>query len=209
MNHFFNSFLSQYQSYQPIDIWLEVIAVIFGLLSVWYSKNNKILVFPTGMMNTAIFVYLLYQWNLLGDMLINAYYFVMSIYGWYLWKKQEGIEDVLQITTITKLEKIKSILLFVLAVLLISGVYLVSNRLTHWIAFVDTFVTAVFFVGMWLMAKKKIENWICWIIGNTISIPMYLYKGLAVTSFQYVVFTILAVFGYKAWKNILNKPSQI
>ena len=81
MNEIIDQIFQQYSQYSNVDISLELIAVFFGLLSVWFSKNNNILVFPTGMINTSIFVYLLLKWSLLGDMIINAYYFVMSIYG--------------------------------------------------------------------------------------------------------------------------------
>ena len=81
MSEIFDLLFEQYSQYQTKDIILEIIAVVFGLLSVGYSKNNNILVFPTGMISTTIFIYLLYKWVLLGDMMINAYYFVMSIYG--------------------------------------------------------------------------------------------------------------------------------
>ena len=84
MNHIFDFLFEQYLGYDTCDIVLEIVAVIFGFLSVWYSKQNNILVFPTGMISTIIFVYLLLKWELLGDMMINAYYFVMSIYGWYI-----------------------------------------------------------------------------------------------------------------------------
>src|SRR5690625_4265304 len=85
MNEVFQFLFSQYSDYATIDISLEIIAVVFGFLSVWYSKENNTLVFPTGMISTAIFVYLLFKWTLLGDMLINGYYFSMSICVWYVW----------------------------------------------------------------------------------------------------------------------------
>ena len=82
MSQVFDFLFGQYSDYLPIDIALEIIAVLFGLLSVIYAKKNSVLVYPTGMISTAIFVYLLIKWALLGDLLINAYYFVMSAYGW-------------------------------------------------------------------------------------------------------------------------------
>ena len=87
MIDFLKDLFNQYSQYDTLDIYFEVIAVIFGFLSVWYSKNNNILVFPTGMISTSIFVYLLFKSSLLGDMMINAYYFIMSIYGWFYWSR--------------------------------------------------------------------------------------------------------------------------
>ena len=81
----FDFLFQQYSQYNELDIFFEIVAVIFGLLSVWFSKNNNILVYPTGMISTSIFTYLLFKWGLLGDMMINAYYFIMSIYGCLLY----------------------------------------------------------------------------------------------------------------------------
>ncbi len=210
MNHIFNLLFSQYYEYETIDIWLEIIAVIFGFLSVWYSKKNKILVFPTGMISTIIFVYLLLKWGLLGDMMINGYYFIMSAYGWYLWTRTKNGEITNPISRSTTTEKKQSIFLFIATLIFVFFVYSFFNKWTNWTAYIDTVTTAIFFVGMWLMAKRKIENWIYWIIGDIISVPLYLYKGFTFTSFQYLIFTFIAITGYLAWKKNLDKsPSTL
>lgn len=200
MSEIIDLFFKQYNNYSILDISLEITAVVFGFLSVWFSKQNKIWVFPTGMISTLIFVYLLLKWELLGDMMINAYYFVMSIYGWYIWTSKIGKTQVTPISTTTKKEKTTSIFIFFGTLLFVYLVYLKFNKWTSWVAYIDTITTAIFFVGMWLMAKRKIENWIFWIIGDIISIPLYLYKGFTFTSFQYLGFTFIAIFGYFAWK---------
>ena len=208
MNQVFNFFFEQYATYETIDIVLEIIAVAFGFLSVWFSKQNKIWVFPTGMISTSIFVYLLFKWDLLGDMMINGYYFIMSVYGWYVWTRK--IDDT-QVTPISKInfrEKKISITIFFATLLFVFVIYKTFDKWSDWVAYVDTITTAIFFVGMWLMAKRKIENWIFWIIGDVISVPLYLYKGFTFTSFQYLGFTFIAIFGYLAWKKNLNKQIQ-
>ena len=98
MSELINQLFQQYSTYSNVDISLEVFAVIFGFISVWYSKNNNVLVFPTGLINTSIFVYLLFKWELLGDMLINAYYFIISIYGWYYWTRKSKKQKYTPIT---------------------------------------------------------------------------------------------------------------
>ena len=208
MNQVFNFFFEQYAAYETIDIVLEIVAVIFGFLSVWFSKQNKIWVFPTGMINTSIFVYLLLKWSLLGDMMINGYYFIMSVYGWYVWTRK--IDDT-QVTPISKInfkEKKISVAIFFATLLFVFIIYKTFDKWSDWVAYADTITTAIFFVGMWLMAKRKIENWIFWIIGDIISVPLYLYKGFTFTSFQYLGFTFIAIFGYLAWKKNLNKQIQ-
>ncbi|MBT8262425.1 MAG: nicotinamide riboside transporter PnuC [Bacteroidia bacterium] len=208
MGEIFEFFFGQYANYETIDIILEIIAVIFGFLSVWFSKQNNILVFPTGMISTAIFVYLLLKWALLGDMMINAYYFIMSVYGWYVWTRKVDETHVTPISYTTKKEHLYSVLIFVATLVFVYVVYKTFDKWNNWTAIVDTFTTAVFFVGMWLMAKRKIENWLYWIVGDIISIPLYFYKGFTFTSFQYLIFTIIAIFGYFAWKKYLNKNLQ-
>ena len=209
MNQIFDFFFGQYSDYQSMDIVLEIVAVVFGFLSVWFSKQNNILVFPTGMISTAIFVYLLFKWELLGDMMINGYYFAMSVYGWYIWTRKVDSTYVTPISTTTQKEKQISIGIFITTLFIVFVVYKSFDKWIGWVAYVDTLTTAIFFVGMWLMARRKIENWIFWIIGDVISVPLYLYKGFTFTSFQYLGFTIIAIYGYLAWKKHLNNNLQI
>ena len=195
---------SQYRSYPTYEIVLEITAIIFGLLSVWFAKKDNILVFPTGIINTAIYVYLLWKWTLLGDMLINFYYVVMSIYGWYQWTRKKDNVVEYPISRMTFSEKKWSFIIFLLTILFVVMVYTFFDKFTHWTSYVDTVVTGIFFVGMWLMARRKIENWILWIVGDIISIPMYFFKGYSFTSIQYLIFTIIAIYGYLEWKKKLQ-----
>ncbi|WP_188048941.1 nicotinamide riboside transporter PnuC [Flavobacterium sp. GP15] len=206
----FDHFFAQYHDYPVHEVYLELIAVFFGLCSVWYAKKDNILVFPTGLISTSIYAYLLWQWSLLGDSMINVYYFIMSIYGWYHWtRKKEDVEEF-PIAIMTKKEKGMAILIFVATLVFVVIVYLYFDKFTSWYSYLDTLLTGIFFVGMWLMAKRKIENWIFWIAGDLLSIPLYLAKGYTFTSFQYIVFTIIAVYGYLEWKKILdNKKVQL
>ena len=207
MSEIFDLLFEQYSQYQTKDIVLEIIAVVFGLLSVWYSKNNNILVFPTGMISTTIFIYLLYKWVLLGDMMINAYYFIMSIYGWFIWTRKEN-NTVTPITRVNTNEKKIGILIFLSSLVFVYLIYVYFDKWGTITSYIDNLTTAIFFVGMWLMAKRKIENWIFWIIADIISVPLYFYKGLTFTSLQYLIFTFIAIAGYYSWKKILNKSNQ-
>jgi nicotinamide mononucleotide transporter len=209
MNHIFDFFFGQYADYSSADTLLEITAVIFGFISVWCSKQNNIWVFPTGMISTSIFVYLLLKWELLGDMMINAYYFMMSIYGWYIWTRKVDNTQTTPISVTNEQEKKIGIVIFIATLFFVYIVYKTFNKWTSWVAYVDTITTAIFFVGMWLMAKKKIENWIFWIVGNIISVPLYFYKGFTFTSFQYLGFTFIAIAGYFAWKKTLDKKTLI
>jgi len=177
--------------------WLEGFAVIFGLGSVYYSMKENILVFPTGIISTLIYVWICLQVKLYADMGINAYYFSMSIYGWYVWSNPKPGKTAVPITWLTTKGIFQSLVLWAISYL---ALYFVLIRFTDSdVPFWDAFTTASAFVGMWLMAKKKVENWIAWIITDLVSVPLYFYKGLVLTSFQFFVFTILAVLGLIAW----------
>ena len=144
---------------------LELIAVFFGIASVLYSRKENILVYPTGMISTFIYVYLCFGIKLYADMSINFFYFVMSIYGWIMWKNlTKNIS--LQITKNTNKENIYSVgaVLFLWLIL-----YFILTQFTDSdVAYIDSFTTAICFVGMMLMAWKKLENWTLWIIANIV-----------------------------------------
>ena len=198
---------SQYSNYETIDIFLEIMAVLFGLASVVFAMKNNILVYPIGIISTVIYVYLLNKWGLIGDMLINGYYTTMSIYGWYIWTRKSQNKPEFPISRITIKEIYHGIIIFLITIVFVVAVYKYFDKFTSWTAYVDTFTTGIFFVGMWLMAKRKIENWLLWIIGDLVSVPLYFYKGYTFTSLQYAIFTIIAVYGYLEWKKILVKKT--
>jgi nicotinamide mononucleotide transporter len=205
MTDVYDFLFSQYEGYSTLLITLEFIAIFFGILSVIFSAMNHILVYPTGLLSTAIYVYLLFQWDLYGDLIINAYYFYMSIYGWLLWsRKDNSHNDLLKITVMTAKDNIKAIAIFVVSVIFVAIVYVYFNKFTYWWAFVDTFITGLFFVGMWLMAKRKIENWLFLIAGDIIAIPLFFLKGYTLTSMLNIVLTVIAIIGYLSWKKTLR-----
>ncbi len=213
--NFHDLFLKPYESYETYQIILEIIAMVFGIFSVYFSVKKNIWVYPTGIISTALYVYILYVFGLLGDMMINFYYTVMSIYGWILWAKSSEDHVHVKVSWASKKDWIFAAILFVLSLILVMIVYYykpyidnhfiiagVKLGLAHldWANWLDVFTTAIFLVGMWFMAKRKIENWIFWIIGDIICIPMMIYKGLGITSLQYLVFIIMATIGFFEWK---------
>ncbi|TXK78872.1 nicotinamide riboside transporter PnuC [Mesonia sp. K4-1] len=205
MSTIFDWLFSQYEGIDIHLIVLELFGVFFGVLSVLYSKNNKILVYPTGIISTLLYVYILYVYGLLGDMLINVYYFTMSVYGWYIWTRKTDGTHVTPVTTVTKKENKIIAIIFIATMLFITLVYELFNKWQGWSSYVDIITTAFFFSGMWLMAKKKIEYWIYLMIGNIISVPLYFYKGLTFSAFLYIFLIIVAIIGFYSWKKLLYK----
>ena len=208
MDQIFDFLFSQYSSYSSSFIYLESSAVIMNIISVFYAKQNNILVYPTGIIGTGIFVYILLNFSLLGDTIINAYFFSMSIYGWYFWSRKKDEVFINQVSTINQNEIKYLFILAISSLIFIYFVYDYFDKWNNWTAYVDNITTAIFFVAMWLMARRKVESWIFWIIGDLITVPLYFYKGLTISSIQYIIFLILAVLGYISWKKILHKNQQ-
>ncbi len=216
MQEILHYFTAQYQSYTTFQIWVETIAAALGVLSTWFASKNSIWVFPTGIINTILYVYLLFVFNLFGDMIVNFYYFVMSIYGWIHWSGKDNHNIILPITTTTFKEKKVTLFIFLLSVIFVFAVYFfyyyqnnqfkISETIQNftWVNYIDAFTTSLFFAGMWLMAKRKIENWVLWIIGDIMVIPMFFHKNLAITALQYMIFLILAIKGYQSWQKEYN-----
>lgn len=199
-------------SYKNASIWhiaLEFLAFVCGILSVWFAKKENIWVYPTGLIATVISVYLLYIAGYIGDMIINAYFSIMSIYGWYLWAKGGTNQDSLPITRTNFNEKIIGALLFIVTIFVVFGIYKYFDYEIHWDNYIDMISSGIFFAGMWYMARKKIENWTLWIIGDIIVVPLYAYRGLGMLSLQYIIFTILAISAYLEWRKILDSKKQI
>ena len=208
MNEIIDFLFSQYSSYSETFIFLEIFAVGMNIFSVIYAKQNNILVYPTGLIGTGIFVYILFNFSLLGDMIINGYFFTMSIYGWYYWTRKKDNIFINNISRLQKKEYKQLIILAFASLIFIYFVYVQFEKWGTWTAYVDNITTAIFFVAMWLMARRKIESWIFWIIGDLITVPLYFYKGLTISSLQYVIFTVLAILGYISWKKILLKANH-
>lgn len=196
---------SQYKDYSNVFIFLELTAVVFGIISVLFARKNNILVYPTGLVSTLIYVYILLEWKLFGDFIINIYYSVMSILGWYLWTRKKNGATEFPISVMNRKDYWISSVIFTGTLLFVALVYYFFDKFTHWTAYVDTLTTALFFVGMWLMAKRKIENWLLWIVADIISVPLYFYKGLTFSSIQFLLFTIIAILGYIEWRKFLQK----
>jgi len=200
-------FLNQYKNDSILQIGLEFSAFIFGIISVFCAKKENIWVYPTGLISTIITVYLLYQAKYFGDMTMNFYYSVMSIYGWYKWVSKSNEPDLLIARTTFK-EKIMGFGLFILTMFITYLVYVFFDYKLEIPNYIDIFTSGIFFTGMWYMALKKIENWTLWIIGDCIAVPLFAYRGLKMLSLQYIIFTIIAIFGYLEWKKILNNNIQ-
>lgn len=183
--------------------WPEYVAVFAGIGSVYFSRIENIWVYPVGLVNTIIYIWLSFKYHLPGEASVNFYYTVMSIYGWYLWlKKDKEHHLVLHITYSSRLMWIYQLLFFLFFYVSIyfALVYLKGKFFPGAIPWGDAFASATAFTGMWLMARKKVESWYWWIATNIASIPLYFVKGLVFTSVYYLVLLVMAVSGLLEWR---------
>jgi nicotinamide mononucleotide transporter len=190
--------------------WLEYVAVLFGIASVWFSRKENILVYPIGLINTVIYIYLSFKGSLFGEAAVNLYYTIMSIYGWVLWtRKDRQQKPVVIITWSNKKEWINELLFFATfyTVIFVALTYLKRDFAPGAIPWADAFASATAFTGMWLMAKKKVESWYWWIATNIASIPLYFIKHYVFTSVYYFILLLMAIWGLIEWMKRANNKN--
>lgn len=209
MNHIFDFFIDPYRNRSLLLILLEGIALVFGIASVVFAKRENIWVYPTGLVATLITMYIFFQDRLLGDMMINFYYSLMGVYGWWNWARRRQGEIVVHISRTNRREKAIGILLFMASAGFNYFIYRLFGTEIGPSNYVDILTSGIFFTAMWYMATKKLENWTLWILADVITVPLYAYRGWGMLSLQYLIFTILAIQGYLAWKKLLDKNLQM
>jgi nicotinamide mononucleotide transporter len=196
-------FIEQFVTGIQQTSWYEFVAVIAGVVSVWFSRKENILVYPIGLINTTIYIFISFKYHLLGEASVNFYYTIMSIYGWLLWSKKDkhNQKSILQISYSTKREWVWQLLFFGLFYTVIFFVLTLAKKsfAEGAIPWADAFASATAYTGMWLMARKKVESWWWWIATNIASIPLYFIKSLVFTSFQYLLLLMLAIAGLYSW----------
>ena len=206
MGEVYDFFLSSYSNHSRIDIVLEFLAFWFGIISVVFAKKQNILVYPTGIICTIITMYLMYKVSLLGHILVNLLYTIISFFGWWNWSRRENNDLVVKVSKFNLNDLTKSLLIFFFIVFVAYFAHdFFATNFEGQIKELDILTSGIFVTAMWLMANKKLENWILWIIGNVITIPLYLSSDKIILSIQYVIFTILAIQAYIEWKKSLSK----
>jgi nicotinamide mononucleotide transporter len=190
--------ISQFQTDLHQTSWFEIIAVLTGIASVIFSRKENILVYPVGMISTGIFIWLYITHGLYADASVNFYYTVMSVIGWIMWSRKSEGKSLLKITASSKNDLSKAVIFFLTCWLVLF--FLLSRLTDSTVPIADSFTSAAAFTGMWLMNKKKLENWTWWIITDLASVPLNFYKHLVFASFQYLVFLVLAIMGYITWR---------
>lgn len=191
--------------------FLELTAILSGIISVWYSRKESIWVYPTGLIGTILYVYLSIKGDLFGEAAVNLYYTFMSLYGWYNWgRKTNGNLIVVHIEYSTKRERRQQLIFFcsIYTVVFLSLSYIQSAFAPGAVPWADALASASAFTGMWLMTRKKVESWFWWIVTNIVSIPLYYAKGYTFTAVYYTILLVLAVMGLQEWRKKANEYSK-
>lgn len=188
--------------------WYEYLAVVAGIASVWFSRVENILVYPVGLINTIIYVYISLRGSLPGEASVNLYYSVMSIYGWIIWtRRNQSQEHVVHVLFSDRRWWIYQLGFFAAfyVVIFVSLTYLKKDFAPGAIPWADAFASATAFTGMWLMTRKKVESWWWWIATNIASIPLYFVKHYVFTSVYYIILLVMAVSGLLQWMQRAKK----
>jgi len=183
--------------------FIEILAALSGIISVWFSRKASIWVYPTGLINTVFYIWISYDAQLIGEAVVNLYYTIMSLYGWYNWlRRNEKHELIVQVSRSNRTDWMLQLSFFtsIYLVLFLSLNYLKEAFFPGAIPWADALASAAAFTGMWLMTRKKLESWIWWIITNIASMPLYYSKGYIFTAVYYFILLILAILGYVEWR---------
>ena len=195
-----------------MNFYLEIIAVLTGIISVWFAKKENILLYPIGTVSVLIWIYLCWIGEIYSQAVINLFFLIMNIYGWYNWSRKDNSEiNKVQI----KFSSLKEYLLVItvaalLTLLIYSALSNVEILNFNWkFVLMESFITSLNFIGMWLMAWKRVENWVLWIIGDIFCIPLFVFKEYYLSVAQFSIFIIIAFMGYFEWRKKALKNQKI
>ena len=187
---------------------LELFGTVIGIIYLWLEYRASIYLWIAGIIMPAIYIFVYYDAGLYADFAINIYYLAIALYGWFAWttgftlfgkKKATSHELPVSHTPLTSWPKIIAAYIIAQAVI----VWVLINCTDSTVAWADSFTTALSIVGMWMLARKYIEQWWVWCVVDIASSALYVYKGLNFTAILYAVYAIIAIFGYCKWKKMI------
>ena len=198
--------------FQSLTEWLlvnkiEVLGAILGILYIRFSIRQNIFTWPTGILTSALYIIVFFNSALYASMMLQFYYVGISVYGWYYWLngKRDDNKSLLPVQTANKKLWIKLAVIF--AVLYVVILFILIRFSDSDVPYMDSLTTSLSIVATWMLAKKYIENWLIWIFADIVSVGLYIFKSLWPTVILFVVYTILAYFGYIEWKKDLKEKN--
>lgn len=195
-----------------MDFYLEIIAVLTGVFSVWLAKKENIYLYPVGIFSVVAWLYLCWVGQIYSQAIINLFFFIMNVYGWYNWnRKDDNNNKEIHI----KFNSLKENFFYIIIALILTFIIfkILSNtevdNYNQYYILIESFITSLNFIAMWLMAWKRVDNWVLWIIGDFFCIPLYFFKGYYISTAQFLIFIIIAFLGYFEWKKKALKSQNI
>ena len=186
-----------------MNIYYEIIAVLAGIVSVWLAKRENVWLYPIGIISVLLWIYLCWVGKLYGQSVINLFFFLMNGYGWYNWlRKDDDNNPNVLIKNNTNRENILVVItsLFFSFVIYFLLLPFQDKQASQLYIFIESIITALNFLAMWLMAWKRVEHWLLWIVGDILCIPLFVHKEYPIGVIQFMVFIVIAYLGYKEWK---------
>lgn len=185
--------------------WLQGLGLVLGVGEVLLARANKIALYPVGIASCSISVYLLLQAGLYGETILTFYYIVMSIYGWWHWIKKKH-EPPVKVSYSTTSQWFITGAIVVVGYLVLYFVlkYLTPSTVPEW----DALVSSTAWAGMWLLARRKIENWILLNVSNLLAIPLLFQKGLPLYGLLTIILFFVAIQGYFSWRRLIKKDNN-
>ena len=191
-----------------MEQYIEILGTAVGIVYLWQEYHASIHLWITSIIMPAIYLYVYYNAGLYADFGINIYYLVIALYGWMAWRYNFSLRDRksnCKELTISHIEKRRLPVLAVLFLLLWAGIALILTNFTDsTVPLSDAFTTSLSIVGMYMLARKYVEQWCVWLVVDIASSALYIYKELYFTAVLYAVYAIIAIFGYSKWKQMIN-----
>ena len=179
---------------------LEIIGTLVGLLYLWLEYKASIYLWIAGIIMPAIYIFVYYNAGLYADFGINIYYLGAAIYGWMMWKYGAFLRRTILKKTAANIENPQQ-----QPPATFAGIaWILINFTDSNVPLLDSFTTALSIIGMWMLARKYVEQWWAWIGVDAVSAGLYVYKGLDFTAALYALYTIIAIFGYFKWKKMMK-----
>lgn len=190
-----------------VNNWVELSGTILGLAYLWFSIKQNILTWPSGLLTSALYIYVFFVTRFYADMGLQVYYVIISIYGWWNWKNS-NIKENKRDLEVSRTGKRLWIILLVSSILIFGLIsFVLVNYTDSTLPYWDAFTTSISIVATWMLAKKKIEHWLIWVVADSVSMGLYIYKGLYLTTLLFFVYTIMAIWGYYKWLEDLKKKN--
>lgn len=190
--------------------WVEIAGALLGIMYVFLSVKQNILTWLLGLLTSFLYVFVFFDSGFYADMALQSYYVFISIYGWFIWAHGKPDSHGKEALPVTRTSKKLFLILLVISLTLWIFIWLILKKFTDSsVPIGDSFITALSIVATWMLARKKIEHWLVWIVVDIVSVFLYIYKDLYPTVVLYIIYTIAAAWGYFVWKKSFVKAENV